>query len=89
MGDLSLYSWPPVGTGLELGAWQLTIYFYLQNIKIQTSQTGGQQHSDTSPFSIPRLRHPTLKGAFTLAIFARDFALSLHILLTKIIFFHY
>jgi len=27
------------------------------------------------------------KGAFTLAISARDFALSLHILLTKIIFF--
>jgi hypothetical protein len=28
-----------------------------------------------------------LKGAFTLAIFARNFALSLHVLLTKIIFF--
>jgi hypothetical protein len=28
-------------------------YFYLQNILIQTSQTGGQQYSDTSPFSIP------------------------------------
>ncbi len=27
--------------------------FYLQNILIQTSQTGGQQYSDTSPFSIP------------------------------------
>ncbi len=27
------------------------------------------------------------KGAFTLAIFAHDFALSLHVLLTKIIFF--
>ncbi len=26
--------------------------FYLQNRQFQTSQTGGQQHSDTSPFSI-------------------------------------
>jgi hypothetical protein len=26
---------------------------YLQNRLIQTSQTGGQQYSDTSPFSIP------------------------------------
>jgi hypothetical protein len=27
--------------------------FYFQNRLIQTSQTGGQQYSDTSPFSIP------------------------------------
>ncbi len=27
--------------------------FYLQNRLIQTSQTGGQQYSGTSPFSIP------------------------------------
>ena len=27
--------------------------FYLQNRRIQTSQTGGQRYSDTSPFSIP------------------------------------
>jgi len=26
---------------------------YLQNRLIQTSQTGGQRYSDTSPFSIP------------------------------------
>ncbi len=31
--------------------------------------------------------HRLCKGAFTLAIFARDFALSLHILLPKIFFF--
>jgi hypothetical protein len=31
--------------------------FYLQNRLIQTSQTGGQQYSDTSPFSIPCLVH--------------------------------
>ncbi len=30
-------------------------YFYLQNRPIQTSQTGGQWYSDTSPFSIPWL----------------------------------
>ncbi len=29
--------------------------FYLQNRLIQTSQTGGQQYSDTSPISIPWL----------------------------------
>jgi hypothetical protein len=28
------------------------ICFYLQNRQIQTSQTGGQWYSDTSPFSI-------------------------------------
>ncbi len=28
-------------------------YFYLQNRLIQTSQTGGQRYSDTSPLSIP------------------------------------
>jgi hypothetical protein len=27
--------------------------FYLQNRLFQTSQTGGQWYSDTSPFSIP------------------------------------
>ncbi len=27
--------------------------FYLQNRLIQTCQTGGQQYSDTPPFSIP------------------------------------
>ena len=30
--------------------------FYLQNRLIQTSRTGGQQYSDTSPFSIPWYR---------------------------------
>jgi hypothetical protein len=29
------------------------ICFYLQNMLIQTSQTGGQWYSDTPPFSIP------------------------------------
>jgi len=31
--------------------------FYLQNRLIQTGQTAGQQHSDTSPYSIPCLNH--------------------------------
>ncbi len=31
--------------------------FYLQNRLIQTSQTGGQQYSDTSPFRIPCSRY--------------------------------
>ncbi len=31
--------------------------FYLQNSLIQTSQTGGQWYSDTSPFSIPWFSH--------------------------------
>jgi len=30
--------------------------FYLQNRLIQTSQTGGQWYTDTSPFSIPCFR---------------------------------
>jgi hypothetical protein len=35
-------------------SWMTTdnLCFYLQNRLIQTSQTGGQRYSDTSPFSI-------------------------------------
>jgi hypothetical protein len=41
-------------TCLGSAVWQLTFFcFYLQNRLIQTSQTGGQLYSDTSPFSIP------------------------------------
>jgi len=29
------------------------IHFYFQNRLIDTDQTGGQQYSDTPPFSIP------------------------------------
>ena len=36
--------------------------FYLQNRLIQTCQTGGQQYSDTSPFSIPWLNLSILKN---------------------------
>jgi hypothetical protein len=36
-------------TVLESAVWQLTILFLLFS---QTSQTGGQQYSDTSPFSL-------------------------------------
>ncbi len=37
--------------------------FHLQNRLIQTSQTGGQWYSDTSPFSIPWLKLRLLAGA--------------------------
>ncbi len=41
-------------TGLESAVLTTDDFcFYLQNRQIQTSQTGGQQYSDTSPFSIP------------------------------------
>jgi hypothetical protein len=33
--------------------------FYLQNRLLQTSQTGGQQYNDASPFSIPWSGHCT------------------------------
>jgi hypothetical protein len=38
--------------------------FYLQNRLIQTSQTGGQRYSYTSPFSIPWLYHRTTCGLY-------------------------
>jgi hypothetical protein len=37
----------------------------LQNRLIQTSQTGGQRYSDTSPFSIPCLSGPGHAGRLT------------------------
>ncbi len=42
-------------TSSESGVWQLTIFVFICNRLIQTSQTGGQQYSDTSPLSIPCL----------------------------------
>jgi hypothetical protein len=46
--------------------------FYLQNRLIQTSQTGGQRYSNTSPFSIPC--NSVLKmPAISLSIFALRF----------------
>jgi hypothetical protein len=46
------------------------VCLYLQNRLIQTSQTGGQQYSDTSSFSIPWLvnyhYHNNLKKSKTL-----------------------
>ncbi len=51
-GEVSLYHWPPVWLVCNqlYDNWQC---FYLQNRLIQTSQTGGQWYSVTSPFSIP------------------------------------
>jgi hypothetical protein len=31
--------------------------FYLQNTLIQLGQTGGQLYNDTSPFSVPWMKH--------------------------------
>jgi hypothetical protein len=42
----------------EISCMTIDIFcFYLQNRLIQTSQTGGQQYSDTPPFSISWYRH--------------------------------
>ncbi len=54
-GEVSMYRWPPVWLVWNqlYGNWQFL--FYLQNRLSQNNQTGGQQYSDTSPFSIPCL----------------------------------
>jgi hypothetical protein len=52
--EVSLYHWPPVWFGISCMTTGI-VCFYLQNRLIQTSQTGGQQYGDTSPFSIPYL----------------------------------
>jgi hypothetical protein len=41
-------------TGLESSAWQLKSFVFICKTRlIQTSQTGGQQYSDTSPLVFP------------------------------------
>ena len=45
--------------------------FYLQNRLIQTSQTGGQQYSDPSPFSIPWFVHSKVKPDLPGAVMTR------------------
>ncbi len=53
-GEVSLYCWPPVWLiWNQLYDYCDSFCFYLRNRLIQTSQTGGQQYSDTSLFSIP------------------------------------
>ena len=51
-GKVSMYHWPPVWLvwNQQYDYWN---FFYLQTSWFQTSQTGGQRYSDTSPFSIP------------------------------------
>jgi hypothetical protein len=53
--------------------------FYLHNRLIQTSQTGGQQYSDTSPFSIPCLFYWKYKSTLR-CVYTSDagFAISLN-----------
>ena len=42
--------------------------FYLQNRQIQTTQTGGQRYSDTSPLVFPALWHQNfIKGFLEIA----------------------
>ncbi len=55
--------------------------FYLENILIQTSQTGGQRYSDTAPFSIPWLKKSTsLAAALNVDKLTTIFAMNLIIL---------
>jgi hypothetical protein len=42
--------------------------FYLQNSLIQTSQTGGQWYSDTSPLIFPALTLSVMDTAVTISI---------------------
>ncbi len=51
-GGVSLYHWPLVWLVWNQLYDNWLFCFYLQNRLIQTSKTGGQQYSDTSPFSI-------------------------------------
>jgi hypothetical protein len=53
-------------TGLESAVCQLTIFAFTCKADIQTSQTGGQWYSDTSPFSIPWLEISFVFGTLTL-----------------------
>jgi hypothetical protein len=46
--------------------------FYLQNRLIQTSQTGGQLYSDTSPFSIPWFNHLKQEWNKVIIFFLKD-----------------
>jgi hypothetical protein len=49
--------------------------FYLQNGLIQTSQTGGQQYNDTSPFSIP-CKSPIFRGRGTIVYYKTHFVIA-------------
>ncbi len=53
-GEVLLYCWPPVWLVWNqlYDNWQFWLF---ENRVIQTSQIGGQQYSDTPPFSIPWL----------------------------------
>jgi hypothetical protein len=71
-GEISLYHWPPFWLVWNqlYGNWHFFV-FRLQNRLIQTSQTGGQRYSDTSPFSIPCSGVGTLHGS-TVAFTGKD-----------------
>jgi hypothetical protein len=52
-GEISQYCWPSVDWFVISCMTTDNFCFYVQNRLIQTSQTGGQWYSDTSPKSIP------------------------------------
>jgi len=52
-GEVSLYSWPPVWLVWISPFCKWNQYFRLSYNWFQTSQTGGQRYSDTSPISFP------------------------------------
>jgi hypothetical protein len=63
-GEVSLYHWPPVWlVWSQLYDNRKIFVFYLQNRLIQTSQSGGQRYSDTSPFSILCSNIPDLSSS--------------------------
>jgi hypothetical protein len=68
-GEVSQYHWPPVWLVWNqlYDCWQF-LFFYFQNRLIQTSQTGGQQYSDTSPFSIPWLKLTGINVSLSLSL---------------------
>ncbi len=54
--------------------------FYLQNGLIQTSQTGGQQYSDTFPFSIPCLLQDILPNVLEMVTSFSEYCTQLTLL---------
>ena len=80
-------------TGLESAVWQLTIFVFIcKTDQSQTSQTGGQQYSDTSPFSIPWLRLNSRESGRTASVEHNTFnkpaseESALNISVTKIVY---
>ena len=63
---LSPLVFPGVRNALGPRAYTINFLFLFANRLIQTSQTGGQWYSDTSPFSIPLESGQMLRAAPTI-----------------------